>query len=113
MKPKMNQSITAKIPIIGTDGKTIPDRYGRPQTGDKISKARVQFKSQIVRDAKGVEHRVNLEIDIPKNFNPDTGTTVDYTDIEGNEYSGVIRAKEEATNLPATKIYYRTIFVDG
>lgn len=113
MKPPMNQMITAHIATLDAAGKPIPDKYGRPQTSEKTSKARVQFKSQVVKDAQGVEHRVSLEIDIPPGFNPDVGTAVDYATIDNRAYSGTIRAKEEATNIPATKVYYRTIFVDG
>src|SRR5690606_15400988 len=100
MKPPMNQSIVANVAVLDENGKPITDKYGKPKTSPVHSKARVQFKSQVVRDAQGVEHRINLEIDIPPGFNPDVGTSVEYTDIANRTYSGVIRAKDEATNIP-------------
>lgn len=113
MMPPMNQKVVAKIDKIAEDGTSIKDKYGRPQTVSVESRARVQFKSQVVRDAQGVEHRVNLEIDIPPEFNPNAGASVEYTDISNRTFSGIIRAKDEVTNVPATKVYFRTVFVDG
>src|SRR5699024_4665180 len=113
MIPPMRQKVTANVPILDEDGQPIIDKYGRPQTKAIQSKARVQFKSQLVRDAMGREHQVNLEIDLPRTFNPDVGTKVDYVTIAGNEASGTIRAKEEAINLSGSRVHFRTVFVDG
>lgn len=113
MMPPMKQKVTANIPVLDGNGEPITDKYGRPQTNEIHSKARVQFKSQLVRDANGREHQVNLEIDIPRNFNPDVGTTVDYVTAAGDKGNGTIRAKEEILNLTGSKVFYRTVFVDG
>lgn len=113
MIPPMRQKVIANVPILGDNGKLIKDKYGRPQTEPIESKARVQFKSQLIRDANGRELRVNLEIDLPRDFNPDSGTELDYVTIDGKEGTGTIVAKDEATNLSGSKVYYRTVFVDG
>lgn len=114
MKPPMKQRVIASIPVLGPDGKVITDEFGRPLNPREVdSKARVQFKSQLVQDAQGQEHRVALEIDIPPDFNPDVGTEVEYQMIDGRTAKGVIRAKDEAVNLSGSTVYYRTVFVDG
>lgn len=113
MKPPMKQRVTALVPVLDDSGKPITDKYGRPQTAPLESKARVQYKMQLVRDAQGQEQRVNLEVDIPPLFNPDVGLTMDCQLIDGRMVKGVILAKEEIANLDASKVYYRTVFVNG
>lgn len=114
MKPPMKQQVIALIPVTDENGEVIRDEFGRPlKTRAEQSKARVQFKSQLVRDAQGQEYRVALEIDLPPEFNPDVGTEVEYQMIDGRTAKGIIRAKDEAANLTASKVYYRTVFVDG
>ncbi|MTW85622.1 hypothetical protein F3157_08095 [Virgibacillus dakarensis] len=109
----MRQKVTVNVPILGENGQPITDKYGKPKTKQIDSKARVQFKSQLVRDAKGRERQVNLEIDLPSGFNPDNGTELDYETMAGDKGRGTIVAKDEATNLAGSKVYYRTVFVDG
>lgn len=113
MKPPMKQRVTAQVPILDAYGKEVKDKYGRPQTGPVTSKARVQYKMQLVRDAQGQEHRVNLEVDIPPLFNPDVGLAIDCQLIDGRIVNGTILAKEEIANLDASKVHYRTVFVNG
>lgn len=113
MIPPMRQKVTANVPVLDEIGQPIVDKYGRPQTKEIKSKARVQFKSQLVRDANGRERRVNLEIDLPRDFNPESGIELDYVTIDGKEGTGTIVAKDEATNLSGSRVYYRTVFVDG
>lgn len=114
MKPPMKQRVLAFLPVTDATGKVIVDEFGRPLNPRKVdSKARVQFKSQLVQDARGQEHRVALEIDIPPEFNPDVGTEIEYQMIDGRTAKGIIRAKDEAVNLTGSKVYYRTVFVDG
>ncbi len=113
MIPPMRQEVTANVPILDGNGEPITDKYGKPLTKEIESKARVQFKSQLVRDANGQERRVNLEIDIPKNFNPGQGDGIDYVTAGGAKGSGTIVAKDEATNLSGSKVYYRTVYVNG
>lgn len=113
MRPPMKQLVTAHIPLLNDEGKPINDKYGRPQTETIISKAGVQFKSQIVLDTTGSERQANVEIDLPTNFNPSVGTKIDYLTIAGEKGSGTILSKDEATNLARNKVYYRTVFVDG
>lgn len=113
MKPPMRQKVTANVPVLDNNGKPITDKYGRPQTKAIESKARVQFKSQLIRDANGQERRTSLEIDLPKEFNPGQGDGIDYVTADGDKGNGTIVAKEEATNLAGSKVYYRTVFVDG
>ena len=113
MKPPMNQVVIANVPIVNENGEQITDKYGRPKTEKQNSAARVQYRSQVVYDAQGQEQRVNLEIDLPPAFNPPVGSVIEYTTISGEYAQGTIRAKAEATNLAATRIYYRTVYVDG
>lgn len=113
MIPPMNQKVVANVPILDEYNKSITDKYGRPKTKEIQSKARVQFKSQLIRDANGRERRINVEIDLPRQFNPEIGTVIDYETIAGDKGSGAIVSKDEATNLAGTKVYYRTVFVDG
>ncbi|WP_068672281.1 hypothetical protein [Oceanobacillus sp. Castelsardo] len=113
MIPPMRQKVTANVPVFDGNGQPITDKYGRPKTEKKHSKARVQFKSQLIRDANGQERRVNLEIDLPRDFNPDSGIELDYVTIDGKSGTGTIVSKDEATNLSGSKVYYRTVYVDG
>lgn len=113
MKPSMRQRIIANVPELDAQGEPITDRYGEPVTVERDSKARVQYKAQTVFNAQGEEKRVNLEIDIPTDFNPPTGTRVKAQTIGGEWVEGDIEAKDEATNLTASKIYYRTVYVNG
>lgn len=112
MKPPMNQEITAEVPILDDNGQPIKDRYGRPQTESINSKARVQFSSTWIRDQLGGEYEINLQIDLPPEFNPEVGTTVEYTTIDGMTRSGTIRGKDEAVNLAGNRVYYRTVYVE-
>ncbi|GIN93326.1 hypothetical protein J22TS1_43770 [Siminovitchia terrae] len=113
MKPPMRQQVTAHIPILDENGEPIKDRYGRPMTETKTSKARVQFKSSIIRDAKGEEKRITLEIDMPPDFNPPNGSKIEYVTMDGEKAEGTIIVKDEAVNLAGSKVYYRTAYVDG
>lgn len=113
MKPPMPHEITAHMPVLDEQGNPITDKYGKPKTEPKHSSARVQFKSQLVRTADGREHQVNLEIDLPPNFNPDEGTEVEGLDAGGNPFKGTIKAKEDIISLMGNKVHYRTVFVDG
>lgn len=109
----MRQWVTAFFPVLDENGQQVKDKYGRPLTEAKTSKARVQFRSQVVYDAQGRERRVNLEIDMPPTFNPPVGTKVEYMMVDGRKAEGTIQAKDEAMNLSGSKVYYRTVYVDG
>lgn len=113
MKPPMRQQVTAHIPIFDENGEPTKDKYGRDTTEPKTSKARVQFKSSIIRDAKGEEKRVTLEIDMPPDFNPPNGSKIEYVTMDGEKAEGTIIVKDEAVNLAGSKVYYRTAYVDG
>lgn len=113
MKPPMRQKVTANVPILDDNGKPMIDKYGKPVTKPIKSKGRVQFKSQLVRTADGREHKVNLEVDLPPNFNPDEGQEVEGKDADGNPFKGTIKAKEDIISLTGSKVHYRTVFVDG
>lgn len=113
MRPSMNQFVIAHIPTLDDSGKQIIDDYGRPKTKEFKSKARVQFKSQLVTDTKGIERNVNLEIDLPKDFNPAIGTELDYIAIDRKQGKGTIVTKEEITNIAGNKIHYRTVYANA
>lgn len=112
MIPPMKQQVTAYVPIIDDNGRQVTDKYGKPKTETEKSKARVQFKSQTVVDAKGIERNVSLEVDLPPAFNPSTGTELGYTTNAGYEGIGTISAKEEIINLTGSKVYYRTVYIN-
>lgn len=109
MKPPMRNKVTVHVPILDDEGQPISNKYGKPKTKPITSKARVQFKSQLIRDAEGREKKVSLEIDLPNNIHVQDGTEIEY----GKEASGTVVAKEEAINLAGSKVYYRTVYVDG
>lgn len=113
MKPPMNQRIIAQVPVLDDDGNPVKDKYGHPETKENNSKARVQFKSQLVQDSEGQEHKVNLEIDLPPEFNPGDGVEIEGKDAGGNRFKGTIKTKEDILNLSGAKVHYRTVFVDG
>ncbi|MFD1066688.1 hypothetical protein [Oceanobacillus locisalsi] len=113
MKPPMRQEVWFEFPVLDTDGNPITDRYGKPKTEKRKSKARVQFKANIVKDAKGEERRTSVEVDLPTSFNPTVGAGYEYTDISGNTTTGALISKDEAINLAGTKVYYRTVYCDG
>lgn len=109
MKPPMRNKVTVHVTILDDEGQPISNKYGKPKTKPITSKARVQFKSQLIRDAEGREKKVSLEIDLPNNIYVQDGTVIEY----GKEDSGTVVAKEEAINLAGSKVYYRTVYVDG
>lgn len=109
----MRQRIIANVPVLDANGNQTKNRQGQPQTAEQESKARVQYKPQTVFDALGQEKKIALEVDIPTTFNPDTGTEVRAQTIGGEWVSGRIEAKDEATNLSASKVYYRTVYIGG
>lgn len=113
MRPPMNQSIFAEIPVTDDNGNPITDDYGRPQTETIESIARVQFKSQLISNTEGRHRRVNLEIDVPPEVDIPNGTKITYTTIQGKESTGTVENSEEITNLAGTKVYYRTVFANG
>lgn len=113
MKPPMRQKIWFDYPVYDDEGNPIKDRYGKIKTEPKESKARVQFKSNIVKDAKGEERRTSVEVDLPTSFNPTVGAGYEYTDSDGNTTTGTLISKDEAINLAGTKVYYRTVYCDG
>lgn len=112
MKPSMKQSIVANIPVYDSNGKQIKDKYGRPLTEKKSSIARVQRKASLVLDSKGQERKASIEIDLPPNFEIESGTLVDFTTITGQKGSGIVVSIEEITNLTASRIYYKVLSVD-
>ena len=113
MKPPMKQKVTAHMPVLDENGEPIRDKYDRPVTETKTSKARVQIKNNVVLDTIGSEKLANVEIDLPPAFNPEAGSQIEYVTIAGNKGSGTIISKDEATNIAGSKVYYRTVFVDG
>lgn len=113
MRPPMNQKVSLLVPLLDSDGEQITDRNGRPVTRNVESKARVLFKTQLVADSEGRERRVNLEIDLPREVDPASGTDISYITIAGVIGKGVIVTKEEITNIAGNKIYFRTVYVDG
>lgn len=113
MRPPMRQRVIVFIPILDEDGKPVTEKYGKEKLREVSSKARVQFKSQLIRDANGVERLVALEIDLPTNCNPPIDAKMEYTAVGGQKSKGTIIAKDEAVNLSGNKVYYRTVYVDG
>ena len=113
MKPPMRQKVSFDFPVLDANGNPVKDKYGRPLTEKRTSKARVQFKANIVKDAKGEEKRTSVEIDLPTSFNPAVGVDYEYTDNDGNTTTGALISKDEAINLAGTKVYYRTVYCDG
>lgn len=113
MRPPMNQSIYAEIPVYDDKGKPVTDDYGRPHTETIDSIARVQFKSQLISNTDGQHRQVNLEIDVPPEVDLPNGTEVTYTTIQGKKSTGTVENSEEITNLAGTKVYYRTVYVNG
>ncbi|WP_339233817.1 hypothetical protein [Oceanobacillus sp. FSL W7-1281] len=113
MKPPMRQKISFEFPVLDADGNPIKDGRGRELTEMKESKARVQFKANIDKDAKGEEKRTSVEVDLPTSFNPSVGAGYKYTDSDGNTTTGALISKDEAINLAGTKVFYRTVYCDG
>lgn len=113
MRPPMKQSIYAETPLLDDNGNPITDDYDRPKTETIQSKARVQFKSQLITDREGRQREVNLEIDLPPEVSLSDGTKITYTTIQGKKSSGTIEGQEEITNLSGRKVYYRTVYVSG
>lgn len=113
MMPPMHQTATAFVPVLDAAGKIIPDRYGRPQTKKISSVARVTFKERTIRNAQGVETRIGAEIDVPPDFIPPTGSEIEYVSISRQTFKGRIEDMDEAPNLDASEVYYRTLLVSG
>ncbi len=111
MKPPMRQQVTARVPILDSEGNPSEDDYGRPETVEISSNARVQMKTQLILDAQGQQRDASIEIDLPAHFNPASGDKISYKTIAGYEGTGTIIAKEEVTNIAGSKLYYRTVYV--
>jgi hypothetical protein len=114
MKPPMKQSITFSLPKLNENGEPLRDKYGRPIASEPQEvPARVVREVSIVRDAQGQERRVNLEIDVPPEVEPDPGTEITFTTIGGKTETGTVVTMRDSTNLAGDRVYFRTLYVDG
>lgn len=109
----MRQRIVYHAVKTDEQGNPIEDKFGRPQTIKTESVARVQRRSRVVADSKGTERRISLEIDLPPDVNPNIGLELEFEEPGGEWGKGTIVTKDEAINLTGTRVYYRTVFVDG
>ena len=109
----MRQRIVYHETLKDEQGRPIEDKYGRPQTVRWESLARVQRRSRVVTDARGTERRITLEIDLPPDINPEVGLELEFEEPGGEWGKGTIVTKDEAINLTGTRVFYRTVFVDG
>lgn len=107
MRPPMRQDVSIHVPVPGET-----DKYGRPKTKRINTKARVQFKSSVVLNAKGEETRVAVEVDLPSNVHAPDGSKFEHIQSD-RTVEGTIVATEEVLNLSGSRVYYRTAYVDG
>lgn len=109
MMPFMRQDITIDNP----DSDAGHDKYGRPETKSIHSIARVQFSSNIRKNEKGEDVQTDIEIDLPPEADPVEGAKVEGETADGASFSGTVESKEEIINLTGSKVFYRTVFVNG
>ncbi|ULG70876.1 hypothetical protein [Macrococcus brunensis] len=112
MRPPMNQRVNISQ-VLMNQGQPIYDDYGIPKTGTVASDARVRRKTNLIRTANGTEHNATLEIDVPANVQVESGSTINFIDMDGNEGSGVVVSYEDATNITGSRVLFRTVYVDG
>lgn len=113
MKPRMLQTATIYREALNPDGTIFKDRYGKAKTEKVVSKARVRSVTKVIRTAAGVEHDSIIEIDVPAKTHVAAGNTIDYVKIDGTTGSGTVVSINEATNLTASRVLFKTLVTDG
>lgn len=113
MMPPMRQSVTISKTMTDSLGNPIYDKFGKPKTVFVLSKARVRSRSSLIAKADGSEVNANIEIDVPPDIIINDGERVEYTRIDGRTGSGTVIQSEETTNVTASRVLFRTVFVDG
>lgn len=108
MKPPMRQEVVISSAIPG-----MFDRFGKPKTTKEVHRARVRSKSNLIITKEGTERNTNIEIDVDPDVKFSVGDSVEYTRIDGTRATGTIVDDEEAVNLTASRVLFRTFYVDG
>lgn len=114
MKPIMRQQAMIAFPIFDVKtNKPKVDQFDRPITGLVTTKARVQRKVTLHRDASGTSVQTTLEVDLPPDIVPLQGYTGQF-EVPGEGWvKGTIRFREDIYNLSGSRVDFRTVFADG
>ncbi|PTK30826.1 hypothetical protein BUZ49_04090 [Staphylococcus hominis] len=113
MKPTMRQRLIIKKPKLDANGNVMRDRYSKPITTEQEFKCHTRVHGE---ESKTLDLRIENardEIDVMPNVPVDEGLEVEYTTISGHLKKGVIKAITETPNLTGSKIYFRTLIIDG
>lgn len=108
MKPAMRQAVVISNAIPGQF-----DRFGKPKITKSTHRARVRSKSNLIITKEGTERNTNIEIDVDPDVQFNVGDSVEYERIDGKWATGTIVDDEETVNLTASRVLFRTFFVDG
>jgi hypothetical protein len=110
-KPPMSDVITVLEPIVGSDGKPLKDSYGRFKYNERITKARVQHTTKVVRDSQGQEMQALLVIDLPPDVKVGYGYEIRWLDRFKQLVKGAIIGIDEVLNFTGNKVYFRTVYI--
>lgn len=110
-KPPMSDVITVLEPIVGSDGKPVKDEYSRFKYNERLTKARVQHTTKVVRGTNGQEVQALLVIDIPADVKVAYGYEIRWTDRFNQLVKGSIVGIDEALNFTGNKVYFRTVYI--
>lgn len=113
MRPPMNQRVNISQVKLDASGQPTYNDYGIAETTTVSSDARVRRKTNLIRTADGTEHNATLEIDVPASVQVESGSAINFIDMDGNEGSGVVVNYEDATNITGSRVLFRTVYVDG
>lgn len=99
------------------------DKYGKPAFSKEISKARVQYTSEVfqlsdgtkfastVKETDGTKFTSTLKVSLPSDTRIEYGSEIEWIGRFGEVIRGDVTVLEETLNYSGKKVYYRTAYV--
>ncbi|WP_241958580.1 hypothetical protein [Staphylococcus haemolyticus] len=109
----MKQRLTLSVPKLDANGKVMRDKYSKPLTTTQDYKCRTRVHGEERQSNQLRIDDARDEIDVMPNVPVDEGLEVEYTTISGKVKKGTIKAIAETPNLTGSKIYFRTLIING
>ena len=109
----MKQRLMLSVPQLDKNGRVMRDKYSKPITTQKEFQCRTRVHGE---ERQSYQLRVDDardEVDVMPFVDVQEGQEVEYTTIGGEVKKGAIKAIAETTNLTASKVYFRTLTIDG
>lgn len=113
MRPAMHQTITLSVPKLDAKGNVVRDKYSKPITTESSYPCRTRVHGEERQNTQLRIADARDEIDVMPDVPVQETMSVTYTTITGETKHGIIQAIAETTNLTASKIYFRTLVING